>query len=350
MKQVIISLVCLLATSISFEEQATVLACPGDNTFTGSTSTDWGTSSNWSEGCVPADDGGTITGTITIASDCVVSSGNSANYTFGSESSLVIEDGITLTNNGTGTWSIDEMKGNGTYCENLPISGSLKPGEDCYGGLHPAFSEFNSSNVTIYVSGNNVVIETNGLPDHTSPYWADTNPLNIDPVCTTEAQMSPGDIDNFNGSFSLTIPIEPALAANSSSTGLGAIGIARSGSVIYNDEEGPNVPLDNAVGSLDCNGAHTGPQSYHYHLEPVAWSEDDQNLIGVMSDGFFIYGRKCQSTGTYPTDLDASGGHTSRTQHCSEEHYHYHIENELYLNEYYILFPGDYQGTPNGIN
>lgn len=161
--------------------------------------------------------------------------------------------------------------------------------------------------------------------------------------------MAPGNIDDFNGSYTLRIPANPEKAANTSSTGLGAIGFAVSGSVIYNDEEGPNVPLDGAVGSLDYTGAHTGPQSYHYHLEPHAWSNDDDKLIGIISDGFFLYGRKCNLTGTYPTDLDASGGHTHITQHGSEEEYHYHIQNELYLNQYYILFPGDYQGTPKPI-
>ena len=120
--------------------------------------------------------------------------------------------------------------------------------------------------------------------------------------------------------------------------------------MIYNDEEGAGVALEGAVGSLDYNGAHTGPQSYHYHLEPVAWSDDDANLIGLISDGFFLYGRRCTSTGTYPTDLDESGGHTSTTQHTEEAEYHYHIQNELYLNAYYILFPGDYQGTPGSVN
>jgi hypothetical protein len=215
--------------------------------------------------------------------------------------------------------------------------------------LHAAFSDFDSDNFTIYLDGNEVVIETNGLPNHTSPYWSDTHPLYSAPTATTTNDMAPGNIDQFNGSYTLRVPVSPTLASSTSSTGLGAIGFAVSGSVIYNDEEGPNVPLDNAVVSLDYNGAHTGPQSYHYHLEPKAWSDDDENLIGIISDGFFLYGRKCNSTGDYPTDLDASGGHTSTTQHTSTGEYHYHIQNELFLNEYYILFPDDYQGTPNTI-
>ena len=236
--------------------------------------------------------------------------------------------------------------------------------------LHAAFAEFDADNFTIFLDGDNVVIESNGLPNHTSPYWSNTtersatdpmgnvlttgpaaanHPLFVEPTVTSHASMAPGNIDDFNGSYTLTVPVSPSLASSSSSTGLGAIGMAVSGSMIYNDEEGPNVPLDDAVPSLDYTAAHTGPQSYHYHLEPHAWSQDDEKLIGIIADGFFLYGRKCNSTGDYPTDLDASGGHTSTTQHTTTEEYHYHIQNELFLNTYYLLFPDDYQGTPNDI-
>lgn len=214
--------------------------------------------------------------------------------------------------------------------------------------LHAAFAEFDSSSFTIYMDGNEVVLETDGLPNHTSPYWSTSHPLYVAPIVTTTASMAPGNIDNFNGSYTLRVSSSPEKATSSSSTGLGAIGFAVSGAVIYNDEEGPNIPLDNAVGSLDYTAAHTGPQSYHYHLEPKAWSNDDDKLIGIMADGFFLYGRK-DIDGTYPSDLDASGGHFGPTAHNPDGEYHYHIQNTLYLNQYYILFPGDYQGTPNGI-
>ena len=162
-------------------------------------------------------------------------------------------------------------------------------------------------------------------------------------------QTTPNTIPSFDGSATLTVSQNPQLASSSSSTNLGAIGIAISGAAIYNDQEG-NGPLDGAAVSLDYTGGHIGPQAYHYHLEPTAWSEDDDKLVGILADGFFVYGRKCNSTGTYPTGLDASGGHTTTTQHATEAEYHYHIENELYLNQYYIIFPGDYQGTPSNIN
>ncbi|AWG20493.1 YHYH protein [Flavobacterium faecale] len=234
--------------------------------------------------------------------------------------------------------------------------------------LSTAFAEF-SSNVTVTKSGSNVTLKTTGLPNHKSPYWSNTTARTTDGIATaasatnhalfetpeenggttTYANMAPGNIDNFTGSYSLTVPVSPSKASSTSATGLGAIGIAISGAMIYNDEEGPGIALSGAVGSLDVCGAHTGPQSYHYHLEPKKWSNDDVKLIGIIADGFFLYGRKCSSTGTYPADLDSSGGHTSTTQFSTTAVYHYHIKNELYLSKYYILFPGDYQGTPKTI-
>ncbi|MFT5680337.1 MAG: hypothetical protein ACI8RZ_001243 [Myxococcota bacterium] len=209
-----------------------------------------------------------------------------------------------------------------------------------------AFDEF-SGDITIYASGDEITIETDGLPDHTSPYWSPDHELYVDPTVADE--VVPGYIDDFSGSYTLTVPASPEKASASSSTSLGPIGIAVSGAPIYNDEEGQSQPIDSAIGGLDYTGAHTGPQSYHYHLETTAWSQDDEELIGIIADGFLLYGRKCNSTGGHPDDLDDSGGHTATTQHSESEIYHYHIVNEAYLGEHYILFAGDYQGSPSSI-
>ena len=238
-------------------------------------------------------------------------------------------------------------------------------------GLPEAFKAFDQDNTTIYLDGDEVVIETNGMPNHASPYWSNTterkvtgpggrslttraaktnHPLFVEPTATSYDQMAPSHIDDFHGSYTLRIPLKPEKAKRSYRTGLGPIGIAVSGAMIYNDEEGPGRALDWAASSLDFNGAHTGPQSYHYHLEPKSFSNDDDHLIGVMADGFLLYGRKENGTDAYPGDLDESGGHVGPTQHNSEPHYHYHVQNELYINKYYILFPGNYQGKPSSIH
>lgn len=217
-----------------------------------------------------------------------------------------------------------------------------------------AFEEFNTDAVTVSFNGGEITIESNGLINHTSPYWETDNSLYIDPVVASAARMSPGTISE--QSYSLTVSTSPEIASSSSSTGLGAIGIAITGAPIFNDEEGPNISLSDQVASgFDYAGGHMGPQGYHYHLESqgidenTTISHDDDKLVGILSDGFLIYGRKCNATDDYPTELDASGGHSSPTQHSDEAFYHYHIINELYVNKYYLLFGVDYKGTPNRI-
>ncbi|MGB5819914.1 MAG: YHYH protein [Saonia sp.] len=216
-----------------------------------------------------------------------------------------------------------------------------------------AFDEFNPDAVTISFDGDEITIDSNGLPNHTSPYWATTEPLYIEPVVASH--LTPGGIGS--GSFVVTVPSAPEIAASSSATGLGPIGISVTGVPIFNDTEGPNRPLEEEIAqTFDYAGAHNGPSGYHYHVESsdvpenTVLSHDDEKLVGIMADGFLIYGRRCNSTGDYPTDLDVSGAHASSTQHSDgEEFYHYHIINEFYLGSIIALFAVDLQGTPNSI-
>ena len=208
--------------------------------------------------------------------------------------------------------------------------------------LHAAFAAFDTDATTIFLDGSNVVIETTGLPNHETVYWGEGNDQYRE---ENDVALTPSIISSNNNATSITVDATPDLTGNTISTQLNTIGIAVSGSSIFNDQEG-NGALDQAAASLDWTGAHIGPGVYHYHLEPVAFSDDDENLVGILLDGVFLYGRKCNSTGDYPSDLDASGGHTSTTQYTeAEEEYHYHIMNELYATTgSYIAFAGPYQG------
>lgn len=216
-----------------------------------------------------------------------------------------------------------------------------------------AFDEFNPDAVTVSFDGNEITIESNAIPNHTSPYFEETHPLYIDPVVAVA--QTPGRIGG-DRSYTLTIPNTPELAASGTVTGLGPIGIAVSGVPIFNDTEGPNRPLEETIAeTLDYAGAHNGPSGYHYHIESfevpenTLLSHDDEKLVGIMSDGFLIYGRR-EADGSYPTDLDASGGHFGTTLHSDgEEIYHYHIVNEIYFGNVYVLFGGELRGTPNDI-
>lgn len=218
-----------------------------------------------------------------------------------------------------------------------------------------AFDEFNPESVTISFDGDEITIHSNALPNHTSPYWSQNSDLYIDPVIANETQMSPGDITE--SSYTLTVSAAPGIATNSTETGLGAIGISISGVPIFNGSEGPTDLSSTVASGMDWAGGHSGPTGYHYHIEASGADEnngvlsyDDHQLVGIMSDGFLLYGRRDNEDGDYPDDLDESGGHFGLTEHSDEPFYHYHIVNEIYLNQYYLLFGFvDLKGTPSVI-
>ncbi|WP_424000165.1 YHYH protein [Maribacter sp. IgM3_T14_3] len=215
-----------------------------------------------------------------------------------------------------------------------------------------AFDEFNPDAVTVSFDGDEITIESNGLPNHTSPYWDESDDLYIDQEYGDH--LTPGRINS--GNFIVTVSSAPELAASSSATGLGPIGISVTGAPIFNDQERENLPLDlETTTGFDYAGGHVGPGGYHYHIESAdvpentVLSHDDEQLVGIMADGFLLYGRR-EMDGSYPTDLDESGGHVSSTQHSeSEAFYHYHIINELYINSLFLLFGENLKGTPNSI-
>ena len=213
--------------------------------------------------------------------------------------------------------------------------------------LSSAFDQFSDAvTFTLSDDGTEVYVESTGLPNHTSIYWSTDNNLYLDE--TTEGVRKTQEDSVIGGgggeAVSFTVDATPNLTGATVATDFDTIGIAVSGASIFNDQEGGGA-LSDAAGSLDYNGGHKGPGVYHYHLEPKAFSDDDEKLIGILLDGVFLYGRKCNSTGTYPTDLDTSGGHTTTTQYATSAEYHYHIINEIYSTTgSYIAFAGPYQG------
>jgi len=209
--------------------------------------------------------------------------------------------------------------------------------------LHAAFAEFNTEATEIYLSdgGTTVTIETTGLPNHETVYWGEESDLYRE---EPDVRLTPSIISSNNNATTISIDAVPDLDGATISTQLGTVGIAVSGSSLFNDQEGGGT-LDQAAGSLDWTGAHIGPGVYHYHLEPKAFTNDDDNLVGILLDGVFLYGRRDYPSNEYPTDLDESGGHFGPTPHNPDGEYHYHIINEVYSTTgSYIAFAGPYQG------
>ena len=194
--------------------------------------------------------------------------------------------------------------------------------------LPAIFSKFNSS-VTISVSGNYVVLTTNNIPDHKSPYFAITDSrFEAYNGTNTAYRKNPNNIVAQNITFK--IPINPTVANRHASTPMGPMGISVNGIMIFNQYAAGGSALAREINSFDQYNGH--PQmsgQYHYHVEPtyITAAKGKSALIGFLLDGFPVYGPLENGetlTSSNPT-LDVYHGHTSATEDYPNGIYHYHI-------------------------
>ena len=182
-------------------------------------------------------------------------------------------------------------------------------------------------------------------PDYKSNYFATT-----DPCYTPYAPEFPDP--NLISSQSLIIKAPTSPTTTSSTMGLGPVGIAVNGVAIFDNQAAPGDDIFTEAKSFDRCGGHPAPGGeYHYHGEPYAISYDDANLIGVLKDGYFVYGRR-DLDGSLPTGLDAHGGHVAATADSATPVYHYHLTEQTSTSSgtagqmQWFLTTGTYEGTP----
>ncbi len=207
---------------------------------------------------------------------------------------------------------------------------------------------FEGTGLSYEITGDNVIFTTTDLPDHPSPYWDVSNelyePYNGD---NEDFNRNPNQILEQNIVF--TIPLRPSAAETNEVTGLGPIGIARNGVVFYNQYAGPNnQPLTNEINSFDQYLGH--PQQagqYHYHIEPsfLTGTFGMDAFLGLLSDGFPVYGPIENGIAITNDDLDVFHGHSGVTSDFPQGIYHYHITDaDPYLNG------NGYYGIPGNIS
>ncbi len=189
------------------------------------------------------------------------------------------------------------------------------------------------------ISGDRRLITGNGLPVDTETgtfpiarndpaYQFDRNPNSI------RAQT-----------ISLSLPLDPQLAATPSCVGMGMIGVALNGVAIYNslDAAGRDA-VAHEVQDL-CSGHPQMQGEYHYHGPSPCLPDEDgfEVLIGYAIDGFGIYSiYDADGTELTNADLDDCHGRTSEVMWNGEmvSIYHYVLTRE------YPYFIGCYRGTP----
>jgi hypothetical protein len=179
--------------------------------------------------------------------------------------------------------------------------------------------------------GTYITIKTNDLPDHKSVYYPTTNTLYEAFSGTTYDGFTFSKNPNAIISQTLTfkIPVNPAVAANHSSTPLGPIGISLNGVPFYNQYAAGGTVLSNEIAGFDQWWGH--PQNsgqYHYHVEPLYLTTvkaTKSSLLGFLLDGFPVYGPEENGVTLTSSDLDVYHGHTLATADYPNGIYHYHI-------------------------
>lgn len=202
---------------------------------------------------------------------------------------------------------------------------------------------------SITFDGTLVTIKCNALPDHKSIYYPTTSPLYENFSGTTFGGSTfvknPNTIASQN--ITLTIPVNPTVAATHAATPMGVMGVALNGVPFFNQYAAGGSPLTNEINSFDQWWGH--PQMsgmYHYHVEPkylTTVKATSSSLMGFLLDGFPVYGPK-ETNGSDPAGLDVYHGHTHATADYPAGIYHYHFTTAApYLNG------NGFYGTPGTV-
>lgn len=212
-------------------------------------------------------------------------------------------------------------------------------------GLDGAWLRF-SCRVVLAVAGDHVELTSDGQPDHRSFYF---------PAGSACYEDFPEGLANPNRIAVQRLVTRVRRTPDTSSTtmrGTPVVGVALNGVPIYANVAAPGDDIYREALTFDRCAAH--PQragQYHYHAEPWALTYDDARLVGLLRDGYPVYGRR-DPDGSTP-ELDAHGGHTGPTADSGGAAvYHYHVNEQTSTSpgtlgeRQWFLTRGTFRGSP----
>ena len=208
--------------------------------------------------------------------------------------------------------------------------------------LTKVFKYFDTS-VNVYVDGDDIVINADGVPGHKSPYFPQTENLSqngyyywVDSDNDGTNDMWSNGQSNFRQNpnyiaernYTFRIPLNPKVSNQTSDTFMGPIGVTINGTPLFNQYEAGNtvlMPGEGIAQSLDGSAGHPAMRGdYHYHMIPDSvLNSTEDNFIGFAADGFPVYGPK-NDDGKNVSDLDDSHGEFGPTPDFPDGIYHYH--------------------------
>ncbi|TGL03670.1 YHYH protein [Leptospira levettii] len=203
------------------------------------------------------------------------------------------------------------------------------------------------------VSGSNYVFRSQNIPNNKSFYFGSTSPMY---EALASGQKSAGNNQISSQCLVYTIPSTPVAKTGTltgTQSGYASVGITVNGLAIFNNAAAAPDTLSTEAQTFDKYNGH--PQSsgvYHHHSQPLNVSNNNSNLIGMLIDGYAVYGRDCKDSSnniTTPGDLDSNHGHTTTTQHFSIATYHYHFASDATAG-ISTLIGSYFHGTPGTVS
>ncbi len=279
--------------------------------------------------------GSTVTPTIADSADAGTSSTSSSS----SSGTTTASNACALTDNTTATSKVSALG-----CAVLTRNTSSCDAARQAAGITGFWLRF-SCRVTLTKSGGVVTATSDDRPDYKSNYFPTTDACHETFTATIQNP-------NFIVAKTLAMSFPTAPTAGVQRMTGAFVGMALNGVGIFGNFAAPGDDIYQEADSFDRCTAH--PQmagNYHYHSEPASITNDDANLVGVMRDGYPIYGRRDMSN-ALPSDLDAQGGHTAATADSATPTYHYHVNEQTSTGartagqKQWFLTTGNYHGAP----
>ncbi|MDF3820500.1 YHYH protein [Leptospira sp. 96542] len=245
-------------------------------------------------------------------------------------------------------------------------SATLNTGTGCINGLTtsmdaalPDWIKNNFKCSVGQVSGSTYILRSQNIPNTKSFYFGSSSPMY---EALPSGHKSAGNNQIQAQCLVYSIPSVPTVktgAKTSTQAGYVSVGITTNGLAIFNNAAAPPDTLAAEVTTFDNFNGH--PQNtgvYHHHALPKNLSDEtngDANLLGILLDGYAVYGEKCdngtQNPGddTVPNNLDSNHGHTTTTVHFTTATYHYHytLDNTATIK---TLIGGSFHGTPGTVS
>lgn len=193
---------------------------------------------------------------------------------------------------------------------------------------------YHTTALTFDIGEEFITITAKDLPDHKSMYYDAEDDLyeDYDEPENADFKKNPGSIGEQNLVYK--IPRYPSEASVKESTPMGSMGVAINSVSIFNQEAAPGDEILDELNTFDQYEGHPAGTEYHYHIEPVWLTQfranaDNEALVGILLDGFPVYGTHEDGVQVTNDDLNDYHGHFGVTDDFPNGIFHYHITDDL---------------------